>query len=320
MSRLGLETVPGWRGTALATLQLEYDPSSAMGSLCHGVFLVLPVFAVSLILCWFWEALFAVVRNRRPVEGFLVTALLFTMLLPPEAPLWQAALGISFGTVLAKEVFGGTGKNFLNPALAGIAFLYFAYPNDLAGNPLWTGVAGYGGTTLFSNIHASGTQAIEQAGITARAAFLGLSQGSLSAASPAASLLGAFLLLRRRVASWRIMLGGFLGLLGTLFLLQFLAAEATSIFTIHWYWHLILGSFVFGIVFLATDPVTAAMTDPGRWIYGALIGFLVVLVRGANPAHPDGTVLAVLLGNVFAPMIDSFVVWTNVRRRQQRAR
>ena len=319
MSRLGLETVPGWRGTALAALRFEYNPASILDSLCHGVLFFFPIFVVALVVAWFWEILFAVIRGRRPAEGFLVTALLFTMLLPPAAPLWQVALGISFGIVLAKEVFGGTGKNFLNPALAGTVFLYFAYPNEAAGNPLWTGVAGYGGTTLFSAIHASGMQAIEQAGITGSAAFIGLIPGRLAATSAAASLLGAILLLYRRIASWRVMVGGFLGLIGTSFLLRFFATDASSIFTMHWYWHLILGNFVFGMVFLATDPVTAAMTDAGRWIYGALIGFLVVLVRGANPAHPDGTILAVLLGNVFAPMIDSFVIWTNMRRRRQRA-
>ena len=225
MSRLGMEQAPGWRGRLLASLQLEYDPASVLDSLCHGMFYFLPLCVVTVVLAWFWETLFVVVRGGHPSEGFLGPALLFTLMLPPPAPLWQAAIGISFGMVFAKEVFGGTGKNFLNPALAGLVFLYFAYPNVIAGDPIWGGIIGYGGTTVFSDIQATGIEALEQLRLTWSDSLFGFVQGPLGGTSALASGLGAVLLIYWRIASWRIMAGILCGLTGTIILSQVLTAN-----------------------------------------------------------------------------------------------
>jgi Na+-transporting NADH:ubiquinone oxidoreductase subunit B len=241
--------------------------------------------------------------------------MLFTLTLPPTIPLWQVAIGISFGVVIGKEVFGGTGKNFLNPALTGRAFLFFAYPGDMSGDAVWTAVDGFTGATPLALAAAGGLPELHAHGITWAQAFLGQIAGSLGETSTLACLLGAGMLVVTRIASWRIMAGVFIGMLGTVLLFNTFGSASNPLTALPWYWHFVLGGYAFGMVFMATDPVTAAMTDAGRWIFGALIGAMVVLIRVANPAFPEGMMLAILFANVFAPLIDHAVVRVHVRAR-----
>jgi Na+-transporting NADH:ubiquinone oxidoreductase subunit B len=317
-ARLGSEAPPGWRGDVLAALGIGRDPASVWDSLWLGLLYVAPILAVAAIAGGLWERAFARLRGREATEGLLVTALVFTLILPPAAPLWQVAIGISFGVVVGKEIFGGTGKNFLNPALTGLAFLYLAYPDEMAGDAIWTGLGGYGGTTVFGVAAAAGMDAVAQADITWARAFLGQTQGMIGETSTLACLLGAAILIATGVASWRIMAGILIGTVATVILVNALGHGGGPIFAMPWYWHLTLGGFAFGAVFLATDPASAAATDTGRWVYGLLVGFMIVLIRVANPVHPDGAMLAILLGNIFAPLIDYGVIWANMRRRARR--
>jgi Na+-transporting NADH:ubiquinone oxidoreductase subunit B len=315
MGQLGLNTLPGWRGDLLGLLGIGFSPDSAWACLVHGLLYFLPIYLVTLVAGGLWEVLFAAVRNHEVNEGFLVTSMLFTLTLPPTIPLWQVAIGISFGVVIGKEVFGGTGKNFLNPALTGRAFLFFAYPGDMSGDAVWTAVDGFTGATPLALAAAGGLPELHAHGITWAQAFLGQIAGSLGETSTLACLLGAGMLVVTRIASWRIMAGVFIGMLGTVLLFNTFGSASNPLTALPWYWHFVLGGYAFGMVFMATDPVTAAMTDAGRWIFGALIGAMVVLIRVANPAFPEGMMLAILFANVFAPLIDHAVVRVHVRAR-----
>jgi Na+-transporting NADH:ubiquinone oxidoreductase subunit B len=320
MAVLDVQAATGWRGVALGWLAVGYDPGSLWDNFWHGCAYFIPVYVVTFAVGIFWEILFAAVRNHEVNEGFFVTSLLYALILPPTIPLWQVALGITFGVVIAKEVFGGTGKNFLNPALAGRAFLFFAYPAQMSGDTVWTAVDGFSGATALSLGASGGVPAIIGAGITWMDAFLGNIQGSIGATSTLACLLGAAFLVYTQVASWRIIAGVFLGLVATSLLFNAIGSSANPMYAMPWYWHLVLGGFAFGMVFMATDPVTACMTDAGRWIFGLLIGFMTVLIRVANPGFPEGIMLAILFANLFAPLIDYGVVRVNVRRRGKRNR
>ena len=313
MLAMGVESAGGWRGAVLEGLAIGYSPDSIWACFWHGFLYFLPIYIVTMAAGGFWETLFAAVRNHEVNEGFLVTSMLFTLTLPPTIPLWQVAVGISFGVVIGKEVFGGTGKNFLNPALTGRAFLFFAYPAQMSGD-VWTPVDGFSGATPLALAGDGGLAALD---ITWAQAFLGQIQGALGATSTLACLLGAAFLLLTRVASWRIMAGVFLGMVGTTLLFNLFGQQPMA--EMPWYWHLVLGGFAFGMVFMATDPVSAAMTDAGRWIFGVLIGFMTVLIRVANPAYPEGIMLAILFANVFAPLIDYFVIQVHIRKRVRRS-
>jgi Na+-transporting NADH:ubiquinone oxidoreductase subunit B len=318
MASLGLHSAQGWRGAVLDRLGIGYNPASIWVCMCHGALYVLPVYIVTLIAGGVWEVVFALVRNHEINEGFFVTSLLYALTLPASIPLWQVALGISFGVVIGKEVFGGTGKNFLNPALVGRAFLFFAYPSHMSGNAVWVPVDGFSGATALYLAKEGGLAAIANAGITWTDAFLGNMMGSMGETSTLACLVGAAFLIVTRVASWRSMAGVMLGMIGTSLLFNGIGSQTNPMFAMPWYWHLVLGGYAFGMVFMATDPVSAAMTDAGRWIYGVLIGLMVTLIRVLNPGFPEGMMLAILFGNVFAPLIDWFVVQANIRRRLRR--
>ena len=318
MAAMGLAETSGWRGALLGMLGVGYDPNSFVACALHGLLYFLPVYITTVVVGGLWEVLFAGVRNHEVNEGFLVTSMLFALILPPTIPLWQVALGISFGVVLGKEVFGGTGKNFLNPALTGRAFLFFAYPADLSGDAVWTAVDGFSGATPLAMAAAGGVPAIEASGISWMQTFLGDIQGSLGSTSTLACLAGGAFLIYTGVASWRIISGVFLGMVGASALLNLIGSDVNPMFALPWYWHLSLGGFAFGMVFMATDPVSAAMTNGGRWIFGALIGVMTVLIRVVNPAYPEGIMLAILFANLFAPLIDWFVVQANVARRMRR--
>jgi Na+-transporting NADH:ubiquinone oxidoreductase subunit B len=319
MAEMGVAAAEGWRGSVLAALGIGYDPTSIMACFWHGFLYFLPVYIVTLAAGGFWEVVFAIARNHEVNEGFLVTSMLYTLILPPTIPLWQVALGISFAVVIGKEVFGGTGKNFLNPALTGRAFLYFAYPAQNSGNDVWVAVDGFSGATPLALAPQGGVEAIEAAGYTLQDVFMGFLPGTIGAESAFACLIGAAFLLYTRVASWRIMLGVLLGLLGTVWLFNGLAGpDSNPYLHLPVTWHLVAGGFAFGLVFMATDPVSASMTATGKLVYGALIGVLTALIRVINPAFPEGIMLAILLANVFAPLIDYFVVQANVRRRMRK--
>jgi|TARA_R110002096_G_scaffold194356_3_gene376459 Na+-transporting NADH:ubiquinone oxidoreductase subunit B len=316
MADLGLNSLDSWRG--LVTNLVGYNPDSILACMVHGAMYYVPIYLVTLIVGGIWEVLFAIVRGHEVNEGFFVTSMLFSLILPATTPLWQVALGISFGVVIGKEVFGGTGKNFLNPALTGRAFLFFAYPAQMSGDAIWTAVDGFSGATALGLAAAGGIDAVMASGITWMDAFLGTMQGSIGETSTLACLIGASFLLYTRIASYRIMLGVLGGMIFTSTLLNFIGSETNPMFATPWYWHAVLGGFAFGAIYMATDPVSAAMTNTGRWIYGILIGLMVILIRVVNPAFPEGMMLAILFANMFAPLIDYFVVQSNIKRREKR--
>ena len=320
MQAMDVAAAAGWRGDLLALVGIGYDPQNVLDCFMHGFLYFFPIYAVTMIAGGVWEVLFAAVRNHEVNEGFFVTSILFALTLPATIPLWQVALGISFGVVIAKEVFGGTGKNFLNPALAGRAFLFFAYPADLSGDAVWTAVDGFSGATPLAVAASGGLAGLEAAGVTLRDAFLGNIQGAVGSTSALACLAGAVFMVYTRVASWRIMAGVFLGMVATSLLLNAVGSDSKPMFALNWQWHFALGGFAFAMIFMATDPVSAAMTNPGRWVFGFLIGLMTVLIRVVNPAYPEGIMLAILFANLFAPVIDYCVVELNVRRRARRFR
>lgn len=319
MQALGVTDVEGWRGAFISLLGVGFSPDSFWDNFWHGFWYFIPVYLVTFAVGGFWEVLFAGVRNHEVNEGFFVTSILFALTCPPTIPLWQVALGISFGVVLGKEVFGGTGKNFLNPALTGRAFLFFAYPANMSGDTVWTAVDGFSGATPLGIGAVEGMAGIQAAGYTWMDSFVGTIQGSMGEVSTIACLIGAAFLLMTKIASYRIMLGVFLGMVGTTLLLNAVGSDSNPMFEMPWYWHLVVGGFAFGMVYMATDPVSASMTNKGRWIFGALIGFMVVLIRVVNPAFPEGMMLAILFANLVAPLIDYGVVQSNVRRRMARS-
>lgn len=284
----------------------------------YGACLFVPIYATVFIVGGFWEVLFAMVRGHEVNEGFFVTSILFALIVPASLPLWQAALGITFGVVVAKEFFGGTGRNFLNPALAGRAFLFFAYPAQISGDSVWTAVDGFSGATALSEWAVGGAEQVAASGLTWTGAFLGHMQGSIGEVSTLAILLGGILIMYTGVASWRIVAGVMVGMVATALLFNGIGSETNPMFSMPWHWHLVLGGFAFGMIFMATDPVSASFTHSGRWAYGILIGVMVVLIRVVNPAFPEGMMLAILFANLFAPLFDHFVVQSNIKRRLAR--
>ena len=315
MADLGMASQEGWRGAFIAVFA-GYNAESVWDNMIHGAAYFLPIYLTTFIVGGFWEVLFASIRKHEVNEGFFVSSILFALCCPPDLPLWMAALGISFGIVIGKEVFGGTGKNFLNPALTGRAFLYFAYPAYMSGDAVWTAVDGYTGATMLSVAASEGMAGLTES-IAWSDAFFGTIQGSIGETSTLAILFGAALLLTMRIASWRIMSGVLLG--SGLLSLVFNSIESSNpMFALPFYWHWVIGGFAFGTVFMATDPVSASMTNTGKFYYGALIGIMVILIRVVNPAFPEGIMLAILFANLFAPLIDHFVVQSNIDRRLAR--
>jgi len=316
MEVMGLDKIANWRSLPMALF--GYSTMNPFSNLVHGALYFLPVYIVTIAVGGVWEVLFATVRGHEVNEGFLVSSMLYALIMPPNIPLWQVALGISFGIVIGKEVFGGTGKNFLNPALTGRAFLYFAYPASMTGDSVWVAVDGYTAATPLGLAANGGMEAVYAANYSWMQSFFGFEPGSLGETSTLAILIGAAFLLYTRVASYRIMGGVFIGMVLTSLLLNIVGSETNLMFAVPWYWHLTMGGFAFGMVYMATDPVSAAMTDVGRWIFGGLIGFMTVLIRVVNPAFPEGIMLAILFSNMFAPTIDYFVIQANIRRRMKR--
>lgn len=317
MELMGVTSLEGWRG-AIVELLAGYDAANWWHCLIYGAVFYVPIYFVTFVAGAFWEILFAVKRGHEINEGFFVTSILFSLTMPATVPLWQVALGISFGVVIGKEIFGGTGKNFLNPALTGRAFLYFAYPAQMSGDAVWTAVDGFSGATILGVAALQGLEGVLASGITWMDAFLGNIQGSVGETSTLAILIGGSILLFTKIAAWRIVAGVMLGMVGMSLLLNVIGSETNPMFAVPWYWHLVIGGFAFGMMYMATDPVSASMTNTGKWWYGALIGVMTVLIRVINPAFPEGIMLAILFGNLFAPFIDWCVVRANVKRRLAR--
>lgn len=317
MDAMGVTGGDSWQHAIIGALT-GYDGSSIWDNMIYGAMHFLPIYLTAFAVGGFWEVLFAAVRKHEVNEGFFVTSILFALSLPATIPLWQVALGITFGVVLAKEVFGGTGKNFLNPALAGRAFLFFAYPASMSGDAVWTAIDGFSGATALSVVAADGVQSLAAHGIAWSDAFFGFVQGSMGETSTLAILLGGSALLIMRIASWQIVAGVLVGMVASSSLLNLIGSDSNAMFATPWYWHLVMGGFAFGMMFMATDPVSASMTQKGKWFYGALIGLMVVLIRVVNPAYPEGMMLAILFANLFAPFIDHFIVQANISRRKAR--
>jgi Na+-transporting NADH:ubiquinone oxidoreductase subunit B len=324
----------------IGTYNIGFQAYKAIGvnadilmSFWKGLLVIIPIIIVTYGVGLFWEILFALIRKHEINEGFFVTGILFVLVLPPTIPLWQVAVAISFGVIIGKEVFGGTGMNIFNPALTARAFLFFTYPGKISGDKVWTLidntkdklVDGFSGATplLVASTTETGKSAVEavnSAGFSWDQMFLGMIPGSIGETSTLAILIGAAILLITGVGSWRIMLAVLIGGYGMAFLMNFAAGPATSgIFSLPPHYHLVMGGFAFGMVFMATDPVSGSGTNTGKWIYGVMIGIMAILIRTVNPAYPEGMMLAILFMNVFAPLIDYYVVQANIRRRLRRA-
>ena len=301
-----------------------YSQDSFISKMWIGAVYFIPIYAVTFAVGILWEILFAVVRKHEINEGLFVSSILFALTCPPDLPLWQAAMGITFGIVIGKEVFGGTGKNFLNPALTGRAFLYFAYPSQLSGDKVWiaglsdNGIVpeGFSGATPLGYAAEDGLSGLTD-NFSWFDAFFGHIPGSVGETSIIAIGIAAVILLVTKVASYRIILGTIFGMVLMSSILNLIGSDTNPMFQVPWYWHFVIGSFAFGLVFMATEPVSGSGTDAGRWIYGGLIGVTVVLIRVVNPAFPEGMMLAILFANLFSPVIDHVVVSRNIAKRKR---
>lgn len=317
-----------WHHTIHTALGFGHDPTNFLDNFVFGAIFFIPMYAVCMFVGGHIELVFSVMRGHEINEGFLVTGLLFPLTLPASIPLWQVAVGIAFGVIVAKEVFGGTGRNFLNVALTARAFLYFAHAGQISGDRVWTPVDGFSGATALGQMAVAEGNAVQSLSavqypwgeepITLSSAFLGTIQGSFGETSTLLCIVGAAILIGCGIGSWKIMASVVVGVVATATAMNALDFGTHAMFSVPFHWHLCIGGLAFGLVFMATDPVSASMTETGKLIYGFMIGFMTVLIRVVNPAYPEGIMLAILFGNVFAPLIDYFVVEANVRRRAAR--
>jgi len=302
----------------------QIDPNAAIIDMfISGLPTVLPIILVSYLVGGFWEMVFAVVRKHEINEGFLVTGMLIPLIMPPTIPLWMVALATTFGVVIGKEIFGGTGYNIFNPALVARAFIFFAYPGAISGDRVWTVDGISQATPLLQASSQQGSQALELLGNQFNwwDMFYGFIPGSIGETSTLAILIGGAFLLITKVGNWRIMAGTLLGMVLTAKLSNYFGqaiGSSNSMLFLPLEYHLVMGGFAFGLVFMATDPVSAAQTDKGRWIYGFLIGFMCVIIRAINPAYPEGMMLGILFANAFSPLIDYFVMKSHIKQRVKR--
>ena len=328
----GAAALDVWQTELFLSLGFLHDPGSFLANVVLGALHFLPIFLTAFAVGGVIEVIFAIVRNHEVNEGFLVTGFLFPLTLPPTVPLWQVAVGVAFGVIIGKEVFGGTGMNVLNPALTGRAFLFFAYPAQISGDGPWI-AADFSATAASSTLPdavsgatwlgkaATDSQALADQPLFGEAwwdSFIGLVPGSMGETSTLACLLGAIVLIATQVGSWRTMLGVVIGTFLTATLLHGVESDTNHMFAVPFHWHIVLGGWAFGCVFMATDPVSSAFTERGKLIYGFFIGVMCILVRVVNPAYPEGMMLAILFMNMFAPFIDYFFVQGNIKRRLAR--
>ncbi|WP_432734838.1 NADH:ubiquinone reductase (Na(+)-transporting) subunit B [Maridesulfovibrio sp. FT414] len=318
LASMGLEAGTGWRWSVMAGLGLSANPESFGANILLGALYFFPIYIVCNIAGGFWETLFAVVRKHEINEGFLVTGSLIPLIVPPHIPLWQVALATSFGVVIGKEIFGGTGKNILNPALLARAFLFFAYPGQISGNSVWVPVDGFSGATPLALAAEGGIKAV-MAKYSWWDCFIGTIPGSLGETSTLACLLGGAVLIITGIASWRIMVSLLAGAFTVAVIFNAVGSATNPMMTVSPLWHLVMGGLAFGMVYMATDPVSSSMTPKGQFYYGGLIGVMIILIRTVNPAYPEGVMLAILFGNVCAPLIDSLVMRANIKRRMVRS-
>ena len=341
LNEMKLEPYFDWHHAIHKSMGWEHNPSSLIDCFVLGAMYFLPIYLVCMTVGGICEVIFSVIRKHEVNEGFLVTGLLFPLTLPPDIPLWQVAIGIAFGVVFGKEIFGGTGRNFLNPALTARCFLYFAYSAQITGQKVWIAskfvgsdgtIDGYSGATALGQLATADLTKYPNAvdslahivttggerSLSWWSSFIGMIPGSIGETSTLACLIGAAILIATRIGSWRIMAGVCLGALGLSTLFYSLGSQTNSMFSVPPWWHFVIGGFAFGTVFMATDPVSASMTETGKWFYGLLIGGMTILIRVVNPAFPEGIMLAILFGNVFAPFIDYCVIQANIRRRAMR--
>lgn len=336
-----IEPAFDWHHKIHASIGLGHSASSFLDCFVLGAIYFLPIYIVCMLAGGICEVIFCIIRKHEVNEGFLVTGLLFPLTLPPDIPLWQVAMGIAFGVVFGKEIYGGTGRNFLNPALTARCFLYFAYAAQMSGDKVWTAahyvtadgkIDGFSGATALGQLkiadltkYPNAVESLEHISTTGgeislswMECFLGTIPGSIGETSTLACLIGAAILIATGIGSWRIMGGVCIGALTLGSLLYVIGSENNPMFAVPPWWHLVIGGFAFGTVFMATDPVSASMTETGKWFYGALIGGMTMLIRVVNPAFPEGVMLAILFGNVFAPFIDYCVIQANIKRRTAR--
>ncbi|MEY3011481.1 MAG: Na(+)-translocating NADH-quinone reductase subunit, partial [Pseudomonadota bacterium] len=320
----GAVALDNWQEAAYAALGLGYDPANLLANVVHGALYFVPLIATCFLAGGAVEVGTAIIRKHEVNEGFLVSGFLIPLIVPPTLPLWQMFLGTVFGILIGKEIFGGTGFNILNPALVARAFLFFAYPAEISGDKVWIAadfakVDGVTGATWLAKASEAGMDATAGLGqLDWWDAFLGFVPGSMGETSAAAALIGAVILVATQIGSWRTMLGVTLGTIAMASLLNSIGSETNPFFNVPFWYHMVLGGWAFGTVFMATEPVTSPFTETGKLIYGFFIGVLVVLVRVINPAYPEGMMLAILFMNMFAPFIDHWFVQANIKRRLAR--
>ena len=316
----GAQPLNDWHTILYTSLGGRFEVASTLSNWLVGALYYLPILAVTFAVGGMIETVAAVIRREDVNEGFLVTAMLIPLTLPPTIPLWQVGLGTGFGILIGKEVFGGTGMNFLNPALVARAFLFFAYPANLSGTEPWIAadfidVDSFSGATWLS-------RAAVEPGVLDQLdwwqAFVGWIPGSMGETSALACLVGGIFICVIGVASWRTIAGVTLGTFAMASFFNWAGSDTNPMFAVPFTWHIVLGGWALGTVYMTTDPVSSSYTDTGRWIYGFLIGVLTVLIRSINPAYPEGIMLAILFMNMFAPLIDYFFLQANIRRRVAR--
>ena len=318
LADLNLHEPTGWRAVFLTSTGIGFSPLSIWACLVQGLLFFLPVFLTALLVGACWEAVFSTYRKKPIDEGLLVTAWLLAMILPATVSMYQVALGMSFGIVVGKLIYGGSGRYLVNPALLGVTFLVFSYPHMLFSEGTWVPVMNYDQPTVLELItDEGGLSVVSTVDYSYWHLFFGDRPGSMGMVSTFGALLGAVFLVWSGMASWRIILGSLIGLIVVSLICNTVAPDH-PMFSLPWHWQLILGGFVFGTVFLATDPVAGPMTDPGRWGFGLLVGGLTVLIRVGNPSHYEGVVFAILLASMFSPLIDYVVTELNIRKRRLR--
>jgi len=313
-----LEEISGWRSWLLTQSGIGFDASSISACVLHGLLYFIPIFAVALVVGAFWEASFAALRKKPVDEGLLAIAWLFALMVPATVPMYQVVLGMTFGIVVGKLIYGGSGRYLVSPALLGLAFLVFSYPTLLFSAGAWVPVAGYDQPSVLELVtDEGGLSVVAAVDYTYWQLFIGDKPGAVGVVSTLGALLGAIFLMLTGVASWRVILGSAVGFIG-IALISNAVAPGNDLFSVPWYWHMVLGGFVFGTVFIATDPVAGPMTNPGRWGFGILVGSLTMVIRLINPSYYEGVMFAILLACMFSPLIDFVVIELNIRRRKLR--
>jgi Na+-transporting NADH:ubiquinone oxidoreductase subunit B len=320
MAQIGMTEASGWQGVVMASLGLNHSPQDVVACFIHGLLYFVPIFLTALLTGAFWESLFAQQRGRSVDEGLFAIAWLFALVMPATIPLYAVALGMSFAIIIGKAVYGGMGRYIVNPVVLGFAFLMFSFPDLFFSGSTWIPVPGYvEPTTIELAVEEGGVGALQAVDYRWWDLFIGNQPGPIGVTSILGCLLGAVFLIATGTASWRVMLGSVIGMVGAVWLLGTLGPDDNPMFHIPWHWHFVIGGWAFATVFLATDPVAGAITNPGRWGFGILVGALTIIVRVTNPSLFQGTVFAILLASIFSPLFDYFVVGRNIKRRLQRA-